>query len=77
MPTYDYGCIDCGERFEVTATLSEKEKGLEPMCPKCDSKHTVQLFNNVFFLKSAGQSTNAAFQASGCCGPNAGPGCCG
>lgn len=74
MPTYDYGCIDCGAKFEVTATLGEKEKGLEPVCPECGGKHAAQLFSNVFFVKSSRQSGNPAV---GCCGPNAGPDCCG
>jgi len=76
MPTYDYGCIDCGEKFEVTATIKEKEKGLNPVCPKCGGKHAAQLFNNVFFVKSSGRNANAAFQFSGGCGPNARTGCC-
>lgn len=74
MPTYDYGCLDCGTKFEVTATVSEKEKGLEVVCPECGGKQAAQLFNNVFFVKRSGQSANAAVS---CCGPNAGPDCCG
>lgn len=77
MPTYEYGCIDCGCKFDVFATISEKEKGLDPICPDCGGKNTVQLFNSINFIKSDGGSADTAFRNSGGCGPNAGPGCCG
>lgn len=77
MPTYEYGCLDCGDKFEVSASISQKEKGLEIVCPKCGGSEAVQLFNNVNFVKSGGGSANSAFKSSGGCGPNSSPGCCG
>ena len=37
MPTYQYGCENCGKTFERTETISEHE-ALKPPCPKCGSK---------------------------------------
>ena len=35
MPTYQYGCENCGKTFERTETISEHE-ALKPPCPKCE-----------------------------------------
>jgi putative FmdB family regulatory protein len=32
MPVYDYRCIDCGERFEVTRPMASTSK---EECPSC------------------------------------------
>lgn len=45
MPEYEYRCIECGKKFQVTATLNEKKK--EETCPDCSSKRVQQVFNNV------------------------------
>jgi len=76
MPTYEYGCVDCGEKFDLFATISQKERGLKPACPKCGGAQTVQLFQSINFLKSNSSSPDAAFRESGGCGPNPMPGCC-
>lgn len=77
MPTYEFGCIDCGEKFDVFASVSQKDEGLKLVCPKCGSANAVQLFNSINFVKSSTGSPNRAFQMAGGCGPNPGPGCCG
>ena len=57
MPTYEYACPDCATKFNVRASFSEKEKGLKPVCPKCGSKDTVQVFGSVMILaRSRGSS---------------------
>jgi len=38
MPIYDFQCKQCNEVFEVRATIREKEAGLAPGCPNCDSR---------------------------------------
>jgi putative FmdB family regulatory protein len=35
MPTYEYRCADCGEHFEVTCHLEERDQ--LALCPKCKS----------------------------------------
>jgi|YelNatPaOPRAMG01_1025707.scaffolds.fasta_scaffold26639_2 putative FmdB family regulatory protein len=37
MPTYEYRCADCGERFEITCRMSEREQ--LAVCPKCGSRN--------------------------------------
>lgn len=72
---YDYQCRDCGEVFEVQATLAQKEAGLKPQCPRCGSEQTVQIFRSVNIgmgMKTAGGGN---FSPPGC-GPQFGAGCC-
>ncbi len=72
MPTYEYVCIDCKNKFDVFATLSQKEKGLRPRCPKCQGTNTVQVFGSIMFATGSSSADSAPI-----CGPGAGPGCCG
>lgn len=71
MPTYEYFCQDCENKFEIWISLSEKEKGFKVNCPKCDSSKTVQVFGNFFTFSKGGSNFG------GGCGPNFTPGCCG
>ena len=75
MPTYEFGCVDCGHKFDIFATISQKESGLGIKCPQCGSDNAVQLFNSVNFVKSGGGSADKSFQGSGGCGCG-GSGCC-
>lgn len=75
MPLYDYRCEKCQTVFEVRASFQEKEAGLEPECPQCHSQDTQQLLTAGLFLR-AGDGEMSQVGPS-CCGPNAGPGCCG
>lgn len=72
MPIYEYFCQSCNNKFDVKATMSEKEKGLKVKCSACGSNKTVQILGDFFsFSKSKGQNSG------GCCGPNPPSGCCG
>lgn len=44
MPVYEYKCDDCGKRFDIVATLMEKEAGLNPVCPGCGGIKVHQIF---------------------------------
>ena len=71
---YQYQCQDCGQSFEVQATLAEKEAGLNPQCPRCRSEEAEQVFTGIGMLFSkAGSGQN--FRGGGC-GPLCGPGPC-
>ena len=72
MPIYNFQCEQCSEVFEVRATFKEKEAGLEPECPKCQSKETRQMITAGLVLRG---SNGASISLAGC-GPNTGPGCC-
>ncbi len=74
MPLYDYQCQDCQRIFEVRATFKEKEAGLQPECPYCQSKQTRQLLTLGLFLRTSAAGDSIDLPA---CGPSAGPGCCG
>lgn len=36
MPTYDYKCKQCDERFEIMCHLAERDE--KAVCPKCGSR---------------------------------------
>ena len=40
---YEFQCKACNTIFEVRASLAEKEKGLKPQCPGCNSADTHQI----------------------------------
>lgn len=72
MPTYEYICTECQQKTEVLASISEKERGLKPTCPKCGSKEMAQVFGSFMVMGSSSSKNNPLM-----CGPAAGPGCCG
>lgn len=76
MPTYEYGCVDCGHRFTIFASISKHEAGLDTTCPECGSRSAVQIFGSMNFIKSRASGASSSFGAGPVCGPNAGPGCC-
>lgn len=53
MPKYSYKCGDCDSKFEVDASIKEKEEGGDKFdCPKCKSKNAKQQFSlKSFFSK--------------------------
>ena len=66
MPLYDYQCKRCQNVFEVRATFKEKEAGLEPECPECQSKKTHQLLTSGLFLRKSDDGADLTWP--GCCG---------
>jgi len=50
MPVYEYQCENCSRKFDVVATLGEKEAGLKPVCPKCRSRRVRQVFSRFTVL---------------------------
>jgi putative FmdB family regulatory protein len=71
MPLYDYQCQKCQAVFEVRATFKEKEQGLKPKCPQCQSKKTRQVLTSGLFVSHASDGCSGC---SGTCGPNCGCG---
>ena len=69
MPVYEYVCPKCQRKFEVFASIAQKEKGLDPVCPKCGNAGAAQVFSRV------GISTGGKNRSSPCCSGSA-PGCC-
>jgi len=51
MPTYDYVCRDCGQRFEIF--LSYREYGVTQVhCAHCNSVNVKRRLNRVRLMKS-------------------------
>ena len=74
MPLYEYQCQDCQTVFEVRASFKEKEAGLKPECPQCQSKQTRQVLTSGLIVRVV-SNHNAP---GGCaCGSGGGSGCCG
>lgn len=59
MPVYEFQCQDCGKKFDIVATLAEREAGLDPTCPKCGRKRARQIFSR--FTLIAGSKTDEDF----------------
>lgn len=55
MPVYEYRCEKCGRKFDVVASIAEKESGLNPVCPQCGSRRAQQVFGR--FTVLAGSKT--------------------
>jgi len=60
VPTYEFECKDCGHRFEIFASMSEREKGLK--CPNCGGTKLSQIFGS-FLIKGDTKGLNSP------CGP--------
>jgi len=67
MPTYEYVCSDCGEKFEIGMSLAEKESGKKPSCPKCKSEKVVQVLGKVNVIGGKRESSSPP--------PTCGPSC--
>jgi len=69
MPVYEYVCPKCLSEFEVFASIAQKEKGLDPVCPKCGQTGARRVFSSVSI------PTGGKNRSSPCCRGSA-PGCC-
>jgi putative FmdB family regulatory protein len=67
MPFYEFECTQCHERFEMFATLAQKEKGLEPACPSCGSTQARRIFDTLVLIPHGGD-TPVPNSGSSCCG---------
>lgn len=43
MPSYEYKCKSCGEKFEVIRSFKDKEG--EVKCPKCGGSDTQRVYS--------------------------------
>jgi putative FmdB family regulatory protein len=43
MPTYEYECKSCGERFEAHRKITDSDSELK--CPKCGKKQPRRIFS--------------------------------
>jgi putative FmdB family regulatory protein len=75
MPTYDYICKKCLAQFDINASVSRYERGLDVKCPACGSNQVRRTMSNVSILGSCRR--NSSLSTGGCCGSGTDPGCCG
>lgn len=54
MPTYEYRCTACQERFTLHESIAEHGAS-RPTCPKCRS-HAVEPMPSAFFAKTVRKS---------------------
>ncbi|MCM8760422.1 MAG: zinc ribbon domain-containing protein [Candidatus Omnitrophica bacterium] len=66
MAVYEYVCTECGEKIEIRASISEKEKGLNVVCPKCGSKKVARVFGTFMIGGSSRKENSPAGCAPGC-----------
>ena len=74
MPTYEYECKSCGQRFEQRQTMKEPPLA---ECPKCRGEvHRIISGGTGYILKGAANS-RAGRQGGGCSLESTGRTCCG
>lgn len=64
MPTYDFSCKECKNKFTVKVSIKEKANVL---CPKCNSKEIEQRFTRVNLGGIQGGSAGSSACSSGGC----------
>jgi len=70
MPIYEYGCSDCGTKFEKLVSISDNST---QECPKCKSKNVKKAFST---FGIGGCPNTGAKNKAPLCGDAAGSGCC-
>ena len=54
MPSYEFKCSKCGERFERVMTVAQRERA-KPACPSCKGRKVEPVFGG-FFAKTSRKS---------------------
>ena len=63
MPTYEYECRNCGEKFELQRGMNDSDEDIG--CPKCQTKGP----RRVFSIFGLGCSEGGRDAGSGQCAP--------
>jgi putative FmdB family regulatory protein len=69
MPVYEYQCEECGRKFDIVASLGEKEAGLNPSCPKCGRLRCRQVFSRFTLLTGSKSESDDFGDDAGAGGP--------
>jgi putative FmdB family regulatory protein len=67
MPAYEFICNYCGNKGEVLATVSEKERGLDLFCENCGSTDVKQIISKPMPLLRGISSGSCGSRSGGCC----------
>jgi len=65
VPTYDYVCQECGQRFDVRMSISAYSAGAKPSCSSCGSANVERGFTTVTVLTGSRGSAGGG-AAAGC-----------
>jgi putative FmdB family regulatory protein len=68
MPFYEFECTQCQEKFEVFATIAQKEKGLAPRCPHCGSDQVQRILNTLVLISRGNKDKPVSSAGGSCCG---------
>ena len=52
MPTYEYECTSCGERFELRRSIGDSDSEIK--CPECGAEHPRKVFSTFAMGSPAG-----------------------
>ena len=66
MPSYDFICRHCGERFETRMSMSAYDSGEGRACPHCGSEQVERAFTAVNVI--AGGRAGSGGSSGGYCG---------
>ena len=72
VPIYEYGCNDCGTKFEKLVKISDTNI---PECPKCDGDNVKKAFST-FGIGGCPNTGAKAESKKPPCGDGLGNGCC-
>ena len=74
MPTYDFQCTACGQRFEARLTMAAYSAGTRPSCPGCGSPRPARSFRASINVATGRSGLASSRDFSSCETP---PGGCG
>ncbi len=63
MPSYDMVCQECGHKFFVFCTISQKD---QKVCPECESPKVSQRFTTVNIIGSRNSGGVSSEPAKSC-----------
>ncbi|MEZ0536559.1 zinc ribbon domain-containing protein [Caldicellulosiruptoraceae bacterium PP1] len=66
MPYYDLRCSNCGNEFNIKASIKERENN-EIKCPECGETKLEAVFKSVNIISSRSSDSSSSC-SSGCCG---------
>ncbi|MBN2543341.1 zinc ribbon domain-containing protein [bacterium] len=62
MPTYEFKCLDCENKFEVFTSISRKDQS---KCPKCGSSNLKQLLS-CFYVSGSEKGSSSTSSCNTC-----------
>jgi len=64
MPTYEFVCKDCGNKFKIFSTIAGRAKAI---CPSCQGNNLQQAYKGMVYVRSGGGAEGSSCSHSGGC----------